>query len=71
MRLTETLALLLSAAGVGAVLLGVGARRPRAGLTMLLDLWMGSAAWEAVLAAALLVGARALLTLRRALSPRP
>jgi hypothetical protein len=65
----DTLALLLSAGGVAAALVGAGAGQARAGLRMLLELWVaaallrltGSAAWDTVLAAALLVAARALL----------
>ena len=69
MSLTDALALLLSAAGVGAALVGTAVGRPRAGLHMLLELWVaaallrltGSPAWATVLAAALLVAARTLL----------
>ena len=81
MSLTDTLALLLSAGGVGVALVGVGVGQPRAGLRMLLELWVaaallrltGSPAWDTVLAAALLVAVRILLSRPpgRALSPRP
>jgi len=67
--LTDTLALLLSAAGVGAVLVGTAVGRPRAGLRMLLEMWVaagllrltGSPAWDTVLAAALLIAVRTLV----------
>ncbi len=76
MSLTDALALLLSAGGVGVALVGVGVGQPRAGLRMLLELWVaaallrltGSPAWDTVLAAALLLAARTLVVgaLRRA-----
>ncbi|HET9450930.1 MAG TPA: hypothetical protein VFO83_08620 [Aggregicoccus sp.] len=81
MSVTDALALLLSGAGVGAALLGAAARRPHAGLAMMLDLWVAAALlrltgvldWQRVIAAALLVAARRLIMqplLRRRLRAR-
>ncbi|MBF5045487.1 hypothetical protein FGE12_23975 [Aggregicoccus sp. 17bor-14] len=68
--LFDTLALLASMAGLACALAGTAARAPRAGLAMMLDLWVaagllrlaGAPDWRRVLAAALLVLVRKLVT---------
>jgi hypothetical protein len=78
----ELLSLLASFAGLACALLGVLARRVRAGLGMMLDLWVaagllrlaGEPDWRAVLGAALLLLVRRGVTMALAYAgrrPRP